>query len=259
MRGGGALISRETGLTTQVRHEKLTNGTNGHRRGWWPRAGGGQESERQEGKGERPVARSQKADADVAGRRTCVCGGRFFSSLRARRPAMSKKLSRDDALDDISAWDTEGVLCLLRKVSEASRDSHVAVGLRRASLRTVRSGANEGNRVAVANRCNFTADADCQRRDTEQRQGALHGDERDARRTCASKAANTRVFIARLIQLVERSAAEEARVGTPGFPDDFPAIELGCRPLPVSFLVRGSFALPRLFTCLQKRIILQRK
>ncbi|XP_039314209.1 serine/arginine repetitive matrix protein 1 isoform X2 [Solenopsis invicta] len=28
---------------------------------------------------------------------------------------MSKKPSRDDALDDISAWDTEGVLCLLRK------------------------------------------------------------------------------------------------------------------------------------------------
>lgn len=149
MRKGEALISRETGLTTQVRHEKLTNGTN------WPSArvvaasrGGGQESERQEGEGGKTcqtVARSQKAGADVAGRRTCVCDGRFFSSLRARRPAMSKKLSRDDALDDISAWDTEGVLCLLRKVSETSRDSHVAVGLRRASLRTVRSGANEGN------------------------------------------------------------------------------------------------------------------
>lgn len=38
---------------------------------------------------------------------------------------MSKKLSRDDALDDISAWDTEGVLCLLRKVSEARRGSRL--------------------------------------------------------------------------------------------------------------------------------------
>ena len=66
-------------------------------------------------------ARSQKADADVVGRRTCTCGGWFFSSSRVRWPAMSKKLSRADALDNISAWDTEGVLCLLRKVSEVRR------------------------------------------------------------------------------------------------------------------------------------------
>jgi len=53
---------------------------------------------------------------------------------------MSKKLSRGDALDDISVWDTEMVLCLLRKVSEVCRDPLVVVGFRRgcASLRAGR-------------------------------------------------------------------------------------------------------------------------
>lgn len=60
---------------------------------------------------------------------------------------MSKKPSRDDALDDISAWDTEGVLCLLRKVSEASRDSHVAVAPHFAPF-----GATRTKEVAVTER-----------------------------------------------------------------------------------------------------------
>lgn len=102
---------------------------------------GGQERERRERRGKtcQTVARQQKAVADAAGRRTCDDRS-FFSLLRARRPAMSKK-SRGDALDDISTWDTEAVLCLLRKVSEARRDPLVAIAPYFAPFR---NGAVEG-------------------------------------------------------------------------------------------------------------------
>lgn len=97
---------------------------------------------------------------------------------------MSKR-SRGDALDDISAWDTEGVLCLLRKVSEASH----------AILHVVRNGAAEGKSRAG----NFAADTDCQRRDAHRdnvrEHTAARGGERrrqDARRTCASKVVNAK-------------------------------------------------------------------
>lgn len=43
---------------------------------------------------------------------------------------MSKKLSRSDALDDIAAWGTEEVVCLLQKVSKEKirlRDDVIAV------------------------------------------------------------------------------------------------------------------------------------
>lgn len=107
---------------------------------------------------------------------------------------MSKKPLVGDALDDISAWDTEGVLCLLRKVSERSslRSAHVAVG--RASLRAVRG-------KSCANRCNFAADADCQRRDATGATSGAQGRGRESETHVHVKGGKyASIFIARLVQ-----------------------------------------------------------
>jgi len=69
---------------------------------------------------------------------------------------MSKKLSRANALDNISAWDTEEVLCLLRKVSEVRR---CWLSFRRAAV-APHFAPFESSRGAL-NRCNFSADTDC--------------------------------------------------------------------------------------------------
>lgn len=55
-----------------------------------------------------------------SGERARVVG--FFFNHNHRTAAMSTKSTRDEALDDISAWGTDEVLALLRKVSEVGRD-----------------------------------------------------------------------------------------------------------------------------------------
>lgn len=95
-----------------------------------------------------------------------------------------KKPSRDDARDDISAWNTEGVLCLLRKVSEVRRGPSVAVF---APFETQEGRRRRG----TASRCNFAADTGCQRRATRpgQLQGTLreHGEEREKERDARAR------------------------------------------------------------------------
>lgn len=112
---------------------------------------------------------------------------------------MSKK-SRGDALDDISAWDTEGVLCLLRKVSLPSRSAPYF-----ASLKT------RGNRGNASGR-DFTADTDCQRRDRDnvsEHRGARQRERGGARCTCASKVVNASIYST---TRAGRRGSQEARV-----------------------------------------------
>lgn len=111
---------------------------------------------------------------------------------------MSKKLSRNDALDDISAWNTEGVLCLLRKVSEARRDPfapHFAP-----------FGTSRGARVGATSRRTPTVKGATRPGATSRSTAAWGRERKSETRTCASKAVNTRVFITRLVCRKERIA-----------------------------------------------------
>lgn len=62
MSGGRALTLRETGLATQVRHEKLTNRANGHWRGWWSRVSGQECAVRSENDEKREERRGDLSD-----------------------------------------------------------------------------------------------------------------------------------------------------------------------------------------------------
>lgn len=103
----------------QVHDGKVTNRADGRQlsRGWW--LPGGWEEERLGGPSVRRLGTAAKtADTDAARRRRCTCDGFFPPFFFLLSAAMSKRPSRSEALDDISAWDTEEVLRLLRKVSQ---------------------------------------------------------------------------------------------------------------------------------------------
>lgn len=83
--------------------------------------GGGRESVGDGGRGKNACQSSQRQPGHKkqiqmpsGGERARVA---FFFLVTAGAGAMSKELSRSLALNDISAWDTEEVLQLLRKVS----------------------------------------------------------------------------------------------------------------------------------------------
>lgn len=162
--------------------------------------------EKREGETCQTVARSEKADADVVtssdGERARAvvsfflpraCGGRRCP--RSYRGPMPSTTSPPGTQRECCA-------CCARWVK------FVAVGLASAAVAphfTPFEASRGLSRSAQAlNRCNFSADIDCQRRDRSNvkstaPQGRKREREKNAKRTCASKAVNTRVFIAWLL------------------------------------------------------------
>lgn len=170
----------------------------------------------------RTRGRKKLMQTPTDGERARLTVSRFCSSrvrARARWPAMSKKLSRGDALDDISTWNTEEVLSLLRKVSEVRRGRAADFALFEAARIEGRPGTGTTSRRTPTVRK--------ARRDRGQRQGAprlvrkrMREKESETKCACARQrrcvqAVNTRVFIARLIEGEDRDVALRKRRGWP--------------------------------------------
>lgn len=168
---------------------------------------------------------------------------------------MSKKRSRDDALDDISAWNTEGVLCLLRKVSEVrsrltsrrSRRRKVgAVAVPRVGATSRRTPTVKGAR---RDRGNFREH--CGNTGKREKKSQTHV------RVKGGKYASIYSAARRTVRIAPRG---RGAVGPARIPERFSGNRGKVTdPPPVSSLARGSSALlyrlSRRFACFQKNIL----